>query len=187
MPRNANGTFNLVAGNPVVTGTVIESDWANTTMPDLGVEMSDSLSRSGKGGMLAAFKAVNGSNAAPSITFNSFLGQGLYSDSDGDVRMSVAQIDQMRWMNNSTQIWNANDAEWFDVLTTRQTIISVHQTETLSAGQTVVVFPDSIGGAEIVINGVNADDGALLLGVDYTLVAATKTSHLLTLTLRGLE
>lgn len=35
MPRDSGGTFTLVSGNPVVSGTLIESNWANTTMPDL--------------------------------------------------------------------------------------------------------------------------------------------------------
>ncbi|CAB5217704.1 hypothetical protein UFOVP202_1, partial [uncultured Caudovirales phage] len=29
MSRNGSGTYNLPAGNPVVTGTTITSSWAN--------------------------------------------------------------------------------------------------------------------------------------------------------------
>lgn len=54
MSRDANGNFNLPAGNPVVTGTVITTAWANPTMADLGSALTDSLSRTGKGGMGAA-------------------------------------------------------------------------------------------------------------------------------------
>jgi hypothetical protein len=35
MPFNGAGTFSLVAGNPVVTGTVISSTWANNTLSDI--------------------------------------------------------------------------------------------------------------------------------------------------------
>lgn len=35
MAFNGSGTFSLVAGNPVVTGTVISSTWANNTLQDI--------------------------------------------------------------------------------------------------------------------------------------------------------
>lgn len=35
MPFNGAGTFTLVAGNPVVTGTTISSTWANNTLSDI--------------------------------------------------------------------------------------------------------------------------------------------------------
>lgn len=175
MPRNSTGTYTLVAGNPVITGTVIESDWANTTMPDLGVEMSDSLSRSGKGGMLSTFKAVTGSAAAPSMTFNNFTGQGLYSSAEGDVRMSVEQIDQMRWTNNVAQVWDVADTTWYDVVTEKTLVTVSIETKTLADGQTVVVFDDPINGAAYAINGDNADTGRLLQGPDYNVVVGTKT------------
>jgi len=54
MSRDANGTYYLPAGNPVVSGTVITTAWANPTMADIATALSDSLSRSGKGGMAAA-------------------------------------------------------------------------------------------------------------------------------------
>jgi hypothetical protein len=53
MARDNTGTFNLPAGNPVITNTVIESVWANTTMAEVAAALTDSLSRSGKGGMSA--------------------------------------------------------------------------------------------------------------------------------------
>jgi hypothetical protein len=53
MSRDASGNFNLPAGNPVLTNTVIESQWANPTMADIAAGLTDSLSRSGKGGMAA--------------------------------------------------------------------------------------------------------------------------------------
>lgn len=35
MPYNGTGIFSLVSGNPVVTGTVISSTWANNTLSDI--------------------------------------------------------------------------------------------------------------------------------------------------------
>ena len=43
MSRNGSGTYTLPAGNPVVTGTVIATTWANNTMNDLASAMTDSV------------------------------------------------------------------------------------------------------------------------------------------------
>ena len=56
MPRDASGNMTLPVGNPVVSGTAISSAVQNATMADLAAEIQDSLSRSGKGGMLVAFE-----------------------------------------------------------------------------------------------------------------------------------
>lgn len=48
MPRNGNGDYVLPAGNPVVPGTPIESEWANDTMNDLAAALSDSLTADGQ-------------------------------------------------------------------------------------------------------------------------------------------
>jgi len=46
MPRSG-GTYTLPAGNPVVTGTVGTSAWANGTMADVGSELTNSIPRDG--------------------------------------------------------------------------------------------------------------------------------------------
>ena len=43
MSRNGSGTYTLPAGNPVVTGTVISTTWANNTMNDLASAITDSV------------------------------------------------------------------------------------------------------------------------------------------------
>lgn len=47
MPRNSQGLYTLPAGNPVVSGTIIESTWANSTMDDIAAALTDSLPRDG--------------------------------------------------------------------------------------------------------------------------------------------
>jgi len=54
MSRDSFGNYYLPAGNPVVAGTTIATAWANPTLADVGTALTDSLSRSGKGGMSAA-------------------------------------------------------------------------------------------------------------------------------------
>jgi hypothetical protein len=48
MARNGSGVYALPAGNPVTTGTVISSTWANTTLNDLGNAMTASLAYDGQ-------------------------------------------------------------------------------------------------------------------------------------------
>lgn len=48
MPRNASGIYTLPAGNPVVSGTTIESTWANTTMSDVANELTNSIDKGGR-------------------------------------------------------------------------------------------------------------------------------------------
>ena len=78
MPRDSGGNYSLPAGNPVVSGTTIDSSWANNTLPDLGTEVQSSLDRSGRGAMLAALKAYVGTVGAPGVTFSGDTDNGLY-------------------------------------------------------------------------------------------------------------
>jgi hypothetical protein len=48
MSRNGSGTYNLPAGNPVVTGNTISSSWANTTLSDIASALTDSLAADGQ-------------------------------------------------------------------------------------------------------------------------------------------
>lgn len=102
MPRNSSGDYSLPAGNPVVTGTVISSTWANTTMEDLGDALTDSLSRSGDGGMLASFLLVSGAVGAPGLSWSVETTSGLYRAGAGDFRYSVSGSD--RFQISSTDV-----------------------------------------------------------------------------------
>lgn len=93
MSRNSSGTYTLPTGNPVVSGTVITSTWANDTMGDIASALTDSLSRSGKGGMSAAFRSVDGTVSVPGISFNNETTTGFYRAAAGDVRLSVLGAD----------------------------------------------------------------------------------------------
>ncbi len=47
-PRNGSGTYQLPAGNPVVSGTVISSTTHNTTMSDVATALTGSLAKDGQ-------------------------------------------------------------------------------------------------------------------------------------------
>jgi len=117
MPRDANGNYALPAGNPVVSGEVISSNWANTTMDDLGLALTDSLDRSGRGGMLAPFRFADGTNLAPGATWANEPTTGLYRFASGDLRMSIMTNDVMRWNTSGVQIWDSGNSQWNNVLT----------------------------------------------------------------------
>ena len=54
MPRDSQGIYTLPAsaGNPVVPDTLIEASWANGTMDDVALALTDSLPRSGSAPMV---------------------------------------------------------------------------------------------------------------------------------------
>ena len=79
MSRDASGNYTLPVGNPVISGTIIESAWANTTMDDLANSMTDSLDRQGRGGMLAPFRGVNGTAGQPAYSFTQHSQSGWYA------------------------------------------------------------------------------------------------------------
>lgn len=87
--RNASGTFSLPAGNPVVSGQTISSTTHNNTMSDVATEMTDSLSRSGKGAMLAPLQLSNGTVALPSLTFGTDTDTGIYRVGANDIAITV--------------------------------------------------------------------------------------------------
>jgi len=89
MPRDASGNFTLVSGNPVVSGTIITSDWANTTMPDLALGLQDSLDRFGRGGMEVPFKVPDGSGVAPGYAFVNEPSLGFYRAGAGQLGVAV--------------------------------------------------------------------------------------------------
>lgn len=93
MSRNASGTYSLPAGNPVVAGTTIEASWANTTMSDMATEITDSLSRSGKGAMLAALEGYDGLISAPGYTFGSEVDLGMYRKAAATIGFADANAD----------------------------------------------------------------------------------------------
>lgn len=96
MPRNSSGTYSLPAGNPVVTATVISSAWANSTLSDLGTAMTDSLSRTGQGGMLTTLLLADGAVGAPGLSWTNETTSGLYRAGASDHRYSLAGVDRIQ-------------------------------------------------------------------------------------------
>lgn len=94
MARDSGGTYSLYTpGNPVVSGTIISSSWANNTLNDLATAMTDSLARSGQGGMLAPLKLFAGTIGAPGLSWTAETTSGLYRAGAGDFRWAIGGVD----------------------------------------------------------------------------------------------
>lgn len=104
MPRDPAGNATLYSpGNPVVSGTVIASSWANNTLSDIAAMMTDSLSRTGLGGMLSPFRLVDGSTSAPAFSFQNESNTGFYRAGPGDMEVVVGSAKQSRWTSDGFQ------------------------------------------------------------------------------------
>jgi hypothetical protein len=98
--RNSSGAYSLPTGNPVVSGTTITSTWANNTLSDLGVEVTNSLDRNGRGAMVAPLKLSDGTSSAPALTFANELSAGLYRAGTNDIRLQAGTASQ-QWTPSS--------------------------------------------------------------------------------------
>jgi len=120
MARSPSGVYTLPAGNPVASGTIIESAWANTTMNDIAIALTDSLDREGRGGMNAQLKFADESAASPGISWVNEPTTGWYRAGAGDMRASVLTNDTFRLQNSggngSAQVW-AN-SQWNSLIYT---------------------------------------------------------------------
>jgi hypothetical protein len=48
MSRNGSGTYTLPAGNPVVSGSIITTSWANTTLDNIASALTQSVASDGQ-------------------------------------------------------------------------------------------------------------------------------------------
>lgn len=143
MSRDSSGNHTLPAGNPVVTGTTLDPTWANATMTDFSTEITASLSRGGKGGMLAALRGVDGLISAPAYSWTSETGSGFYRAGAGDVRISVLGTDIVRFKSGTgLQLWNG--ASWDTVEITTGGLDNVVEDTTPQLGGSLDVNGQSI-------------------------------------------
>ena len=75
MSRNGSGTYSLPAGNPVVTGTVISTTWANNTMNDIASALTGSVASDGQTPMTGPLNM--NSNKVTNLTAGSINGDAV--------------------------------------------------------------------------------------------------------------
>lgn len=102
--RNAGGSYALPAGNPVVTGSAISSTWANNTLTDIGTEITNSLDRSGRGGMTGTLSLATGSSGALSANWTAETTTGFYRAAANDIRFQVAGTVREKWTATTNTI-----------------------------------------------------------------------------------
>jgi hypothetical protein len=79
MSRNGSGTYNLPAGNPVVTGTTISSTWANNTLSDIANSLTQSIAADGQTPITGALQmGGNDIQNAGTITATTGIFGGTY-------------------------------------------------------------------------------------------------------------
>ena len=172
MPRDVSGNYTLPGGdNPVVSGTVITSSWANTTMDDLAVALTDSLSRTGDGGMLTALPFTDGSAGNPSITFTSDTTTGRYMFAPGDMRDAVQGVDVLRYNNGVITLWV--DPDWISVIQNAQEVTY----DNTASGLTAVNVQDAIDELDTAVdtNTTNIGTNTTNIGTNTTNIG-TNTS-----------
>jgi len=117
MPRDDNGVYSLPSGNPVAPGTTIEDAWANSTLNDVAAALTDSLSRTGQGGMQYPLTFGDGTVSAPGIAWTNETGSGLYRAGAADTRLTLQGYgDTARWYNRVFYVRNVANSAWAPVV-----------------------------------------------------------------------
>jgi hypothetical protein len=116
MGREADGTYNLPPGNPVVSGTQITITWANSTLSDLADSMTNSLARDGKGGMTAPLYYIAGTEGSPGASFNDDKNTGMFLKVEGELEFSATSSSQLRVTALGSYVRNAADDAWLKIV-----------------------------------------------------------------------
>jgi hypothetical protein len=89
MSRNGSGTYSLPAGNPVITGTLISSTWANNTLSDIATALTQSVAVDGQSPITANIpmnsKKLTGLAAATTAGDAISYGQASWSLAVGSI------------------------------------------------------------------------------------------------------
>jgi len=190
MPRNASGTYTLPAGNPVVTGTTIEASWANSTLSDVGNEITNSLSRNGEGGMLAPFRLSDGSVSAPGIAFTNETSSGMYRPGSSQMGLAVSGTAVVSMTNATVQVpaaiqfrtdnavlkglsapsvaTDAATKGYVDTAVAAVSLTSTRVVYTATASQTTFSITYTVGSVDVWRNGVKQINGTDFTATDGT-------------------
>lgn len=98
MPRDVAGNYTLPSGNPVVSGNVIDTGWANPTMSDIAVQLNNVITRDSRLGPLAniqmgGYKFTGAASATASGQYLTYDQVGDTSNAaNGDALVGVKSI-----------------------------------------------------------------------------------------------
>jgi len=103
MSFNGSGTWVPPAGQPVASGTVIQSTTHNTLVTDIGNSFNNTLPRDGQAPMQGQLKITDGTSSIPGIGFNSEASTGMFRPTPGVLGLSVSGVEGLR-LNSAGRI-----------------------------------------------------------------------------------
>jgi len=167
MSRNGSGTYNLPAGNPVVTGTTISSSWANTTLNDIATALTGSLAADGQTPVTGNFNVNN--NRITNLADPS-------SAQDGATKAYVDTADALALLkaNNLSDVANATTAR--GNLTAAKSGANSDITSLTGLTTPLTVAQGGIGAATLTANAVVLGNGTSAV----TTVAPSTSGNVLT-------
>jgi len=165
MSRNGSGTYNLPAGNPVVTGTTISSAWANNTLSDIATALTNSISADGQTPITGALSGTNGTV--------SFAGVGQTRIPSGTTAQRAATpLDGMIRYNTDLQQYEGYKNGAWSIFGNGAGGILFSDTVTATQGQTVINMPTGYvqGGDNL---SVYVNGSRQIYNVNYTETSTT--------------
>lgn len=90
--RNSGGTYSIpsvAGGYPFISGQTITSAGMNANLADVSSALSDSLSRSGNGGMTARLRGIDGTEALPAYSWTNDTNSGIYRIGADNIGISL--------------------------------------------------------------------------------------------------
>jgi hypothetical protein len=96
MSYNGSGTYVPPAGQPVTTGTVIQSATFNTLVTDIGNTFNNVLPRDGQAAMQGQLKLIDGTSSVPGIAFNGEASSGMFRPSAGALALAASGVEGLR-------------------------------------------------------------------------------------------
>ena len=116
MSRNGSGTYNLPAGNPVVTGTTITSTWANNTLTDIANTLTSSVASDGQTPMSGALNMATSkiiSLGTPTLSTDAVT--KAYADAlvDGSASGSFVNLAYTGTLTGGTGIVNLGSGQFY--------------------------------------------------------------------------
>ena len=109
MSRNGTGTYNLPAGNPVVTGTTISSTWANNTLADIATALSGSIASDGQTPIIGPLIGTN-----DTVKFGG-TGQVTLPVGTTAQRSPIPFVGMIRYNTTNAQFEGYSDGQWTQV------------------------------------------------------------------------
>ena len=105
MPRQISGIYTLPNG-PVMPDTTIESLDENQTRNDIATELTNSLDRNGRGGMLAPFRIFDGTMAAPGLAWLNDPNSGMWREGADLFHIVAGGANQLQFNANGAKLEN---------------------------------------------------------------------------------